>query len=164
MYRYRLLIYSLLGSYLLLLVAACGSNTGSNPVSAPTSTANSSPTATSLVTVTPIPTQTSKITITFGCKTGGKEGFYADQSRAFACVRTLPGASLTISVSYCNGNSDQSNGLQGTFTADGTGYYEWNWKPQATCQNGSAYWSGKATVTARLNGLTASSESAFQAN
>ena len=131
-------------------------------MSTPTSTANPGPTATPLVTATPIPTQISKLTVTFGCKTGLKEGFYADQSHAFACARTLPGASLTISVSYCSGNSDQSSSLKGTFTADSTGYYEWNWKPQAPCQNGLAYWSGIATVTARLNGQTASGELFFK--
>ncbi len=161
MYWYHRLICGLLGSCLLLL-AACGSLTASNPVSTPTNTRNAGPIATPLVTATSIPTQTAKLTITFGCKTGGKEGFFADQSHAFACVRTLPGASLTISVSYCNGNSDQSSSLKGTFTSDSTGYYEWDWKPQASCQNGPAYWSGKATVTATLNGQTASGESVFQ--
>src|SRR5713101_438876 len=150
MYRYHRLICGLLGGCLLLLLAACGSTTGSNAVSTPTSTANPGPTATPLVTATPIPTQILKLTVTFGCKTGLKEGFYADQSHAFACVHTLPGASLTISVSYCSGNSDQSSSLKGTFTADSTGYYEWNWKPQAPCQSGPAYWSGKATVTTML--------------
>ena len=162
MYQYRRLMSGLLGSCLLLLLAACGSSTGSNQVSPPTSTLNPASTATPLVTATSMPTQTAKLTITFGCKTGGKEGFFADQSHAFACVRTLPGASLTISVSYCNGNSDQSSSLQGPFIADSTGYYEWDWKPRAPCQNGPAYWSGKAMVTARLNGQTASSESVFQ--
>lgn len=164
MNRYHRLMYGLLGSCLLLLLAACGSTPGSSPVSAPTGTLNPGLTATPLVTATPIPTQTAKLTVTFGCKTGVKEGFFADQSHAFACARTLPGAALTISVSYCNGNSDQSNRLKGTFTADSTGYYEWDWKPQAPCQNGSAYWRGKAIVTASLGGQTASGESVFQAD
>lgn len=163
MIRYRRLLYGLPGVCLLLLLAACGSSTGSNPASSPTSTRNAGPTATPPVTATSMPTQTAKLSIAFSCKSGGKEGFYADQSRAFACVRTLPGAALTIAVSYCNGNRDQSSSLQGTFTADSAGYYEWNWKPQAQCQNGPAYWSGKATVTATLNGQAASSEADFQA-
>jgi hypothetical protein len=164
MYRDQRLLYGLLGICLLLLLAACGSTAVANPVSAPTSTTKPGPTPPFLVTAPPVPTQAPKLTVTFGCKTGVKEGFFADQSHAFACVRTLPGASLTISVSYCNGKSDQSSSLQGTFTADSTGYYEWDWKPQAPCQNGPAYWSGKATVTARLNGQTASGESVFQAD
>ena len=44
-----------------------------------------------------------------------------------SCVRTLPGASLTISVSYCNGNMDQSNSLKGTVTADSMGSLELYW-------------------------------------
>ncbi len=160
MYRYQLLLYGLLGIGLLLLLAACGSTAGANPVSAPTSTTHPGPTATSLVTAIPVPMQALRLTVAFGCKTGVKEGFFADRSHAFACARTFPGATLTISVSYCNGNSDQRSSLQGTFTADSTGYYEWDWKPQAPCQNGPAYWSGKA----RLNGQTASGESVFQAD
>ena len=152
MHRYPHWLYGLLGSGLLLLLAACGSPAGANPVSTPPS----------LVTATPVPTQAPKLTVTFDCKTGVKEGFFADQSHAFACVRTLPGAALTISVSYCNGKSDQSSRLKGTFAADSTGYYEWDWKPQAPCQHGPAYWSGKALVTARLNGHTASGEAVFQ--
>ena len=155
MHRYQYLFYSLLGSCLLLLLAACGSTAGANPVSTPTSTPNPGQTPTSLVTATTVPTHAPRLTVTFGCKTGGKEGFFADQSHAFACVRTFPGAVLTISVSYCNGNSDQSSSLKGSFVADSTGYYEWDWKPQAPCQHGPAYWSGKALVTA-------SGESVFQ--
>ena len=164
MYRYQRLLYGILGSGLLLLLAASGSTAGANPVSAPTSTTKLGTSATSPVTPTPVPTQAPQLTVTFGCKTGVKEGFSADQSHAFACVRTLPGAALTIAVSYCTGQSDQSSSLKGTFTADSTGYYEWDWKPQAPCQNGPAYWSGKVTVTARLNGQTASGESVFQAD
>ncbi len=160
MYRYRHLFYCFLGSCLILLFAACGSNTSTGSGI----TVNPSPTPKSIVTATTVPTQAPKLTITFGCKTGIKEGFYADQSHAFACVHTLPGASLAISVSYCNGSVDQSSALKGTFTADSTGYYEWRWAPQATCTGGPAYWSGTATVTAQLNGQTASSGSHFQAN
>lgn len=164
MNHYQRLFYSLLGSCLLLLVAACSSPTGSNPVTSSSSTANPDPavTATSIVVTSPLPTQAPVLTVTFGCKSGGKEGFFADQSHAFACVHTLPGASLTISVSYCNGSIDQSSSLKGTFTANSTGYYEWDWKPLASCQHGPTYWSGKATVTARLSGQTATSESSFQ--
>jgi hypothetical protein len=164
MNHYQHLFYSLLGSCLLLLGGACSSTTGSNPVTLASSTAHPGPTvtATSMVMTTPLPTQTPVLTVTFGCHSGSKEGFFADQSHAFACVRTLPGASLTISVSYCNGNIDQSSSLKGTFTADSTGYYQWDWKPLASCQNGPTYWSGKATVTARLDGQTATSGSSFQ--
>lgn len=160
MYRHRHLLYCLLGSCLILLFAACGSSasTGSG------ATVNPSPTATSTVTASTVPTQAPQLTVTFGCKNTTKEGFFADKMHAFACVRTLPGASLTISVSYCNNSVDQSIALKGTFTADSTGYYEWRWAPQATCTGGPAYWSGTARVMAQLNEQTASSGSHFQAN
>lgn len=163
MCRCQRLFYALLrGCLLLFLLAACGSTTVSDTNAASTSIANPGPTATPLVTDTSVPIQAPKLTVTFRCKTGSKEGFFADQSHAFACVRTLPGASMTISVSYCNGNSDQSSSLKGTFTADSTGYYQWDWTPKAPCSNGPAYWSGKAMVTAQLNGQTSASESTFQ--
>ena len=118
------------------------------------------------ITVQPptVPTQTPKLIITFGCNGARKEGFFADQSHAFACVHTLPGASLTISVSYCNGDLDQSSNLKGTFRADSTGYYEWDWKPKALCSNGPAYSSGKASVIAQLDGQTVTGFYAYQAD
>lgn len=74
------------------------------------------------------------------------------------CVRTLAGATLTIHVTFCRGNVDQSDALQGTFTADQTGYYEWNWTPKATCPGNppgaTGFWQGTAEVTATLDGQT----------
>lgn len=159
-YRSRHLFSCLLGSCLLFLFAACGSNTSTGSVT------TAEPTATPVATVQPttVPTQAQKLTIRFGCNGRSKEGFFADPAQAFACVHTLAGASLTISVSYCNGNLDQSSSLKGTFTADSSGYYEWDWTPKAPCSNGPAYWSGKATVTAQLNGQTATGFSVFQAD
>ncbi len=116
---------------------------------------------------TPVPTQVShaaKLHCQFGCKSGGKVGFSADKSHSLACVHTLPKAVLTISVTYCNGSVDQSSSLKGTFNADRTGYYEWHWMPQAPCQNGPAYWSGTARLTAQLDGQIATSESSFVAD
>src|SRR5713101_5734302 len=105
--RKRCLFCYLLGSSLIFLLAACGSNASSNP----TATA-SQPVATST------PTQvshTAKLSVRFGCKSGGKVGFSADKSHGLACVHTLPKAVLTISVTYCNGSTDQSSSLKGTF-------------------------------------------------
>jgi len=116
---------------------------------------------------TTIPPQVShaaKLTVQFGCKSGGKVGFSADKSHGLACVHTLPKAVLTISVTYYNGSVDQSSSLKGTFIADNTGFYEWRWIPQAPCQNGPAYWSGTARVTAQLDGQIATSESSFVAD
>jgi hypothetical protein len=73
-------------------------------------------------------------------------------SQARACVYTSPGAHLNIQVRFCGNKYDTSDALQGTFTANGSGFYEWIWKPQANCQPLSA-WS--ETVTAQLNGQNA---------
>ncbi len=156
--RNHCLFYCLLGSCLIVLLAACGPNASSN-----STTTASQPVSTS----TPVPPQVShaaKLTVQFGCKSGGKVGFSADKSHGLACVHTLPKAVLTISVTYCNGSVDQSSSLKGTFNADRTGYYEWHWMPQAPCQNGPAYWSGTARVTAQLDGQIATSESSFVAD
>ena len=70
-------------------------------------------------------------------------------------------------LTYCTGSVDQSPALKGTFTPDVTGYYEWNWKPQAICQGNppgaTAFWKGTAEVTATLNGQSASTSAAFEA-
>ena len=156
--RKRCLFCYLLGSSLIFLLAACGSNASSNP----TATA-SQPVSKS----TPVPPQVShaaKLTVQFGCKSGGKVGFSADKSHGLACVHTLPKAVLTISVTYCNGSTDQSSSLKGTFLADSTGYHEWHWMPQAPCQNGPVYWSGTARVTAQLDRQIVTSESSFVAD
>ncbi len=156
--RNHYLFYCLLGSCLIVLLAACGPNASSN-----STTTASQPVSKS----TPVPTQVShaaKLHCQFGCKSGGKVGFSADKSNGLACVHTLPKAVLTISVTYCNGSVDQSSSLKGTFLADRTGYYEWHWMPQAPCQNGPAYWSGTARVTAQLDGQIATSESSFVAD
>src|SRR6266567_4433431 len=120
--RKRCLFCYLLGSGLIVLLAACGSN--------PTATASQS-----VATSTPAAPQVShaaKLSVRFGCKSGGKVGFSADTSHGLACVHTLPKAVLTISVTYCNGSIDQNSSLKGTFLADRTGYYEWHWMPQPT--------------------------------
>ena len=71
-------------------------------------------------------------------------------SQAHACVYTSPGAHLTIQVSFCGNKPDTSSALQGTFTANGSGFYEWIWKPQASCLSARS-----TTVTAQLNGQSA---------
>jgi len=66
---------------------------------------------------------------------------------SFISVQTLPGAQLTITVVYCNGNQATSKSLQGTVTADDNGDYTWTWRPATTCHGPAT-----ATVTAGLNG------------
>ena len=102
-----------------------------------------------------MPTQTTspaKLVLTFECK--GE--FNPSGTHEHVCVRTFPGASLTITVRYCTGSVDQSPALKGIFTADHTGFYEWSWTPQATCQGNppgaTGFWKGTAQVTATLGG------------
>jgi hypothetical protein len=134
------LLPMLVGCWLLFLLAACGSaaTTGSG---APTPPVTSVPTRT-----TPAP----KLVLTFACK----GAFNPSGTHEQVCVRTLAGASLTIHVTYCTGSVDQSPALKGTFTADKTGSYEWNWTPKATCQGNppgaTGFWKGTAEVTATL--------------
>ncbi|SRR5690348_16510430 len=65
---------------------------------------------------------------------------------SFVSVQTLPGAQLTITVVYCNGNQATSKSLQGTFSADDNGDYTWSWRPATTCHGPAT-----ATVKASLN-------------
>lgn len=141
-------LHILVGFWLVFLLAACGAATT-------TGSGNAVPTATKVPTLTPTitPTMTAtptKLVLTFECK--GE--FNPSGTHEKVCVRTVPGASLTIKVTYCTGSVDQSNVLKGTFTADKTGYYAWGWTPQATCQGNppgaTGFWKGTADVTATL--------------
>ncbi len=118
--RKALLLHILAGCWLVFLLAACGSATTTGSGN-PTSTVTSAPTLTS---------PPAKLVLTFECK----GAFNPSSTHEKVCVHTLPGASLTIKVTYCKGNVDQSTALKGTFTADKTGYYGWSWTPQATCR------------------------------
>ncbi|MDQ2888194.1 MAG: hypothetical protein M3Y39_19170 [Chloroflexota bacterium] len=95
--------------------------------------------------------QAGSLVLTLACSgPKAQDGFHMNGSQAHACVYTSPGAHLTIQVSFCGNKPDTSSALQGTFTANGSGFYEWNWKPQANCLS---TWS--TTVTAQLNGQSA---------
>jgi len=98
---------------------------------------------------------TGLLKIIFSCSgTGTDDGIIITNSQAKACAYTLPGATMTISVRFCNSQPDSSSVLQGSVVADANGYYEWDWTPHANC-NGQANWGWNATVTARLNGSVA---------
>lgn len=141
----------LVGCWLVFLLAACGSATT-------TGSGNPAPTATKAPTLTPPLTQ---LVLTFECK----GDFTPNDTHEKVCVRTLPGASLTIKVTYCKGSVDQSTALKGTFTADKSGYYAWSWTPEATCQGNppgaTGFWKGTAEVTATLGGQHLTSSVAF---
>jgi hypothetical protein len=95
--------------------------------------------------------QAGSLVLTLACSgPKAQDGFHMSGSQAHACVYTSPGAHLTIQVSFCGNKPDTSSALQGTFTANGSGFYEWIWKPQANCPSA---WS--TTVTAQLNGQSA---------
>jgi hypothetical protein len=100
------------------------------------------------------------LTLTLACSgPKAQDGFSVSGSHARVCVYTAPGASLTIKVSFCNGQPDPSSALQGTFIASASGFYSWSWTPRASCLSA---WS--VAVTARLNGQSAAISEASSAN
>jgi hypothetical protein len=147
---YRAPLLALLGSGIVLLLAACGPNIpqGGSSTGAPPATS-------------PQTAQTHALTLEFRCH-GGAGGFYVDRlgTQARVCVQTAPGAALTITVSFCKGAPDPSSELKGTVYADSAGYYEWNWKPRPDCQ-GRLIYEGEAVVHAQLNGQKASLSTSF---
>lgn len=132
--------------YLLFLVTACG--TSSFPAS-----------STSTIPFTP--THATPLTLHFACNDAPKGGFYvlAAGTHGRICVQTVPGAALTITVKFCNDILDQSQALKGTVYANGVGYYEWNWKPQAPCA--PHIWKGIADVQVAHGGQRLTFSSAF---
>ena len=97
--------------------------------------------------------QKGTLTLALGCSNpNAQDGFSVSGSQARACLYTSPGAQLNIKVSFCGNKVDTSNALQGTFTANASGFYTWNWKPQVSCQTLST-WS--TTVSAQLDGSSA---------
>ncbi len=159
--RKALPLHILAGCWLVFLLVACGSATTATqaPTLSPTAATQAptlTPTATKALTSPP-----AKLVLTFECK----GDFNPSGTYEKVCVRTSPGASLTIKVTYCTGSVDQSNALKGTFTADQVGHYEWNWTPQATCQGNppgaTGFWKGTADVTATLGGQNLTSSVAF---
>lgn len=82
-----------------------------------------------------------------------------DYSDGEVSVQTSPGAALTISIVYCSGKPAKSASLQGVEYADSGGVYIWGWTPDTTCRGQAS-----ATVTASLNGQTASASTSFSVN
>src|SRR5215469_18389716 len=97
-YRKASLLPMLIGCWLLLLLAACGSATTAG---------SGNPTPTVTTPVAPQSTPATKLVLTFACQ----GGFNPSGTHEQVCVRTLPGASLTIHVTYCTGSVDQSPAL-----------------------------------------------------
>ena len=111
------------------------------------STASALATISPQLTSKPAPTSAPSppLTLAFTCASGKIHG------TGQVCVHTLPGASLSLTVRYCDGST--AKGLHGSATADGSGNYTWSWPVHPTCAG-----SATATVTATANGqsLTAS--------
>lgn len=124
----------------------------SNGVTASSSTGSSASTpASSSASSSTASGQAGSLVLTLACSgPKAQDGFHMSGTQARACVYTSPGARLNIQVSFCGNKPDTSGALQGTFTANGSGFYEWIWKPQANCLSA---WS--TTVTAQLNGQSA---------
>jgi hypothetical protein len=72
-------------------------------------------------------------------------------------VHTLPGATLTISITYCSGQHATSPLLRGISHANSSGNYVWTWKPKASCTGLAA-----ARVTASIHGQTISQSYMFR--
>ena len=148
------------GCCLLVLLSACGSS----GIPDTTTGSGTSPTvpvkATTLPTTTPtkLVTPTSKLTVTITCGGTKQDGYGLDVAHGKVCAQTLPGANLSIQVVYCNGKPDPSGVLQGSVTADANGFHQWNWTPQPDCK-GQSIWGWTVTVTAQLNGQTATASS-----
>lgn len=116
---------------------------------AATATTHPSPTATPKPKPKPTPTP-AKLTIQFTC------AHAVDHSSGSVCVHTLPGATLSITITYCSHHQATSNSLKGTHTADSSGNYTWTWTPDTTCKG-----TATAAVTASKNGQTVSGSKQF---
>ena len=113
---------------------------------APT-TAHTTPTITSTPkTNTPSP----PFTLVFTCASGTVGG------TGQVCVHTLPNASLTLSVRYCDGNLAKGKGFHGATYADNNGNYSWRWDISTSCVG-----SATATVAARSSGQTVTQSVTF---
>lgn len=140
---------------LAILLGACGTQV----ISGPATGTGTPPAATATpATVVLTPTASSpklKVAITCG---GTKQNEYRlDVTHGKVCAQTMPRATLTVQVLYC-GKPDPSRVLQGSVTADSSGFYQWNWTPQPDC-GGQPIWGWTVTVTAQLHGQTASASS-----
>lgn len=112
-----------------------------------TTTAPPTPSSTSTPnTNTPSP----PLTLVFTCASGTVGG------TGQVCVHTLPNASLTLSVRYCDGNLAKGKGFHGATYADNNGNFTWRWEISTSCVG-----SATATVAARSSGQTVTQNTTF---
>lgn len=121
------------------------------------STGHATPSATTTtsgaVTATVAPANTqppTPLTIAFTCASGVIGG------AGKVCAHTLPHATLTLSVRYCDGSNAKGKAFHGVSYADSGGNYTWNWTVTTTCAGAAT-----ATVTATSAGHTVTSTTTF---
>jgi hypothetical protein len=109
---------------------------------------NIAPIATQFTTTTASSPSHQPLSLFLACsKPTASDGFSVTNTHARACVYTTPGATLIISVHFCNGKADPSEILRKNAIADASGFYEWNWTPIADCNAGHIWeWHVKVTV------------------
>jgi hypothetical protein len=127
-------------------VGQTGGQVGAPKAGSGTPTAAVSPTATG---GTETPTAAT-LTLAFTCASGSIGG------TGQVCVHTLPNASVSLSVRYCDGNDAKGSGLRGATRADGNGDYTWRWKVTTRCAG-----TATATVTAKSSGQTVTQSTTF---
>lgn len=115
------------------------------PGATTTTSASSATTATPANTQPPTP-----LTIAFTCASGVAGG------TGKVCVHTLPHASLSLTVRYCDGSYAKGKAFHGVSYADSNGDYTWSWTVTTTCIGAAT-----ATVTATSAGKTVTSATTF---
>lgn len=143
-------------------VAACGSSTQGSSGTQATRTILPSPSATPVRSLPPTSTasaqQAPALHLNFTCNTATG----SESGPVQVCVKTQPGASLTIKMIYCDTVVDSSGTLKGTFVADANGDYFWKWSEPKMC-NGQAIWKKEVDDTATFGGQSISIQGMGQA-
>lgn len=129
-----------------------GPGAGSGNGLAVSSTAGqATPKATTTGTAAPVKTQPpAPLTVAFTCASGAIGG------TGQVCAHTLPGATLTLSVRYCDGSYAKGKVFHSAYTADGSGDYTFHWNVVTTCAGAAT-----ATVTAKSAGQSVTKSVTF---
>ena len=101
-------------------------------------------------TVSPAVTTPTAFTITFTCANGSAGG------TGQLCIHTQPNATLSLTVSFCDGAFTKGKGLHNTVVADSNGNYTWQWSVSPACAGPAT-----ATATAKLAGQTVRETTTF---
>lgn len=109
------------------------------------STATAAASATAKATAT-----TPAFALAFTCASG------AVKQTARVCVHTIPSATLTITVRYCDGSYAGGKDLHGSYTPDRSGNFIWIFAVHTRCAG-----TATATVTAKSAGKTVTQSKKF---